>query len=173
MTDLYTIAPSPIGDLLLVADGAALTHISMLPWDDGPDPSTMTRDDGDGGVLADAHAQLDAYFAGTLTAFDLPLAPRGSTFQRRVWQALTEIPYGETWSYGELATHVGAPTAARAVGAANGQNPLPVVIPCHRVIGAGGRLVGYGGGLDRKRTLLGLEARVAVERNFGDGRALA
>jgi len=161
----YDVVPSPIGDLLVVAHGEALVRVEMLPWDDASDPATMTPDDT--GVLASAREQLDAYFTGTRTDFDLPLEPRGTPFQRRVWDALLEIPYGETWSYGRLAAHVGDPKLSRAVGAANGRNPIPIVIPCHRVIGAGGRLVGYGGGLDRKRHLLALEARVAVERNFG------
>jgi methylated-DNA-[protein]-cysteine S-methyltransferase len=118
-------------------------------------------------VLRAARNQLEAYFAGRRTTFDVPLAPVGSAFQRRVWAAVQEIPYGETESYGRLATRLGLVNGARAVGAANGQNPLPVVVPCHRVVGADGRLVGYGGGLDRKRTLLEIEARVMVERTFG------
>jgi methylated-DNA-[protein]-cysteine S-methyltransferase len=111
--------------------------------------------------FAEAARQLDAYFAGTLRQFDLPLAPAGTPFQRRVWQGLREIPYGETVSYGELARRIGRPSAVRAVGAANGQNPLAIVIPCHRVIGSDGRLVGYGGGLAAKSALLALERRIA------------
>jgi methylated-DNA-[protein]-cysteine S-methyltransferase len=118
-------------------------------------------------VLRSAVAQLDEYFAGRRTTFDLPLAPAGSPFQRRVWEALREIPYGRTESYGALAARLGLVNGARAVGAANGQNPLPIVVPCHRVVGANGRLVGYGGGLERKRTLLEIEARAVVRRNFG------
>src|SRR5215207_3742601 len=106
----------------------------------------------------DAEEQLGAYFAGELTDFDLPLAPSGSAFQLRVWAALTQIPYGETRSYGEIASTVGRPDAFRAVGATNGRNPIAVVVPCHRVIGSDGSLIGYGGGLDRKRILLELEA---------------
>ena len=102
--------------------------------------------------------QLDGYFAGDRRQFDLALAPEGTEFQRRVWSALTEIAYGETWSYGELARHIGKPKASRAVGAANGQNPIPVIIPCHRVIGSSGKLTGFGGGLQTKEYLLGLEA---------------
>lgn len=101
--------------------------------------------------------QLDDYFAGLRTDFDLMVAPRGTPFQLDVWRALTTIPYGETVSYGELAARVGRPTAARAVGAANGQNPISIIVPCHRVIGASGDLTGYGGGLDRKSLLLDLE----------------
>jgi len=109
-------------------------------------------------------AQLEAYFTGELTEFDLPLAPRGSEFQLSVWNALLEIPYGETASYGEIAKNVGRPDAVRAVGATNGRNPIAVIIPCHRVIGSDGSLVGYGGGLDRKRLLLELEAEHAAPR---------
>ncbi len=102
-------------------------------------------------------AQLEEYFAGERTSFDIPLAPEGAPFEREVWRALEEIPYGETVSYGEIARRVGQPTAARAVGTANGRNPIAVIVPCHRVIGADGSLTGYGGGLERKRLLLELE----------------
>ena len=101
--------------------------------------------------------QLEAYFAGGLTEFDVDMRLDGSGFQRRVWAALTTIPYGQTRSYGEIADQIGAPTAARAVGAANGRNPISIIVPCHRVIGSAGRLTGYGGGIDRKRILLELE----------------
>jgi methylated-DNA-[protein]-cysteine S-methyltransferase len=162
----YTCLDSPVGELLLVADDTGLCSVSMLPWDEAPDTAGMSRDD-DGPVLAEARRQLTEYFTGTRTDFDLPLSMHGSEFQRRVWRALTEIPYGETWSYGQLAEHLGDPKLTRAVGAANGRNPVAVVVPCHRVIGADGKLVGYAGGLDRKKTLLAHEARVAVEQNFG------
>jgi methylated-DNA-[protein]-cysteine S-methyltransferase len=109
-------------------------------------------------LFLEAQAQLDAYFAGELQRFELPLAPRGTEFQRSVWAALLEIPYGSTSTYSELAAAIGRPSACRAVGAANGRNPLAVVVPCHRVIGAAGGLTGYGGGLQRKRLLLALEA---------------
>jgi methylated-DNA-[protein]-cysteine S-methyltransferase len=112
----------------------------------------------DRGALREPAEQLEAYLAGELRDFDLPLAPQGTPFQREVWSALRKIPYGSTISYGELAAAVGRPHAARAVGAANGRNPIAVVIPCHRVIGASGGLTGYGGGLGRKRLLLDLEA---------------
>ena len=108
-------------------------------------------------VLREAERQLRAYFAGELRQFDLPLEPAGTPFQQRVWTELLRIPYGETRSYMEVARSIGAPAAVRAVGAANGANPLPIVVPCHRVIGAGGKLVGYGGGLPLKRRLLALE----------------
>jgi methylated-DNA-[protein]-cysteine S-methyltransferase len=110
-------------------------------------------------VLERTAAQLAAYFAGELTTFDLPLAAPGTAFQRRVWQALVEIPFGEARSYGEVARAIGHPTASRAVGAANGKNPLAIVVPCHRVIGAGGQLTGYAGGLPIKRWLLDHERR--------------
>jgi len=109
-------------------------------------------------LLLDAADQLRAYFAGKLREFDLPLAPRGTPFQLSVWDAVSAIPYGSTATYAEIAAAVGRPSACRAVGAANGRNPLPVIVPCHRVIGAAGALTGYGGGLERKRFLLDLEA---------------
>jgi methylated-DNA-[protein]-cysteine S-methyltransferase len=109
-------------------------------------------------LLLETARQLTAYFAGELRDFDLPLAPHGTEFQRRVWEAVAAIPYGETASYSEIAGVVCTPRACRAVGAANGRNPLPVIVPCHRVIGAGGGLTGYGGGLERKRALLDMEA---------------
>ena len=109
-------------------------------------------------LLIDAADQLRAYFAGELREFDIPLAPSGTAFQRQVWSAVAAIPFGATATYSEIAAVVGRPSARRAVGAANGQNPLPVVVPCHRIVGAAGGLTGYGGGLDRKRRLLDLEA---------------
>ena len=113
-------------------------------------------------------SQLESYFAGDLQEFDLPLAPVGTEFQQRVWSTLTEIPYGETWSYGELARHIGKPKASRAVGAANGLNPIPVIIPCHRVIGSSGKLTGFGGGLQTKEYLLALESEArSPSLNFG------
>jgi methylated-DNA-[protein]-cysteine S-methyltransferase len=149
---------SPIGELLLVSDGQALTRLEMEPH---TAPADGVRD---AEALRPAEAQLEAYFAGELAEFDLPLAPRGSAFQLEVWAALLEIPYGETASYGEIATAVGRPDAVRAVGTTNGRNPIAVIVPCHRVIGADGTLVGYGGGLPRKRLLLELEAAHASPR---------
>jgi methylated-DNA-[protein]-cysteine S-methyltransferase len=148
---LYDTIDSPLGELLLAGDGRALTQVHM---DGAPGPGWRR----DPAPFREAAVQLRAYFAGELREFDLPLAPHGTDFQRRVWSALREIPYGRTISYSELAAAVGRPRAARAVGAANGRNPLAVVIPCHRVIGAAGALTGYGGGLARKRLLLELEA---------------
>lgn len=155
MTRTHTVIDSPIGAITLVADGDVLTCLYMevqrYPDEFGP------PDDGDSVVLKEAERQLAEYFAGERTEFELPLEPDGTPFQRRVWSALCEIPYGETISYGELARRIGQPTASRAVGLANGKNPISIVVPCHRVIGSSGRLVGYGGGLDRKQTLLELE----------------
>jgi methylated-DNA-[protein]-cysteine S-methyltransferase len=125
---------------------------------------------GDHPLLVVATAQLGEYFAGSLTGFDLPLAdPGGTPFERAVWAAIAAIPYGETATYGEIAAQVGEPDAARAVGVACNRNPLPIVVPCHRVVGAGGKLVGFGGGLPRKRYLLELEARVYIEHSFTAG----
>jgi len=155
----YVRMPSPLGPLVLVGTGDALTAIGLPSGRDGfePDPSWIETT----APFAEPVRQLEAYFAGTLRRFDLRLAPAGTPFQQRVWQALLEIPYGETVSYSELARRIGRPAAVRAVGAANGQNPLAIVIPCHRVIGSNGRLVGYGGGLPAKSALLALERRVA------------
>ena len=160
MTDLWHWIDSPLGKLLLVGDGDSLTHLAMSPR-----PNDVPADGRrDAAAFADVEAQLEAYFGGELTEFDLPLAPRGTDFQVRVWNALLEIPYGETASYGEIAARVERPDAIRAVGTTNGRNPIAVIIPCHRVIGADGTLVGYGGGLDRKRLLLELEAEHSAPR---------
>jgi methylated-DNA-[protein]-cysteine S-methyltransferase len=148
---------SPIGELLLVGDGRALSRLEMSPRD-----LPSGRRDPD--AFRDVAAQLDAYFAGELTEFDVPLAPSGSGFQLRVWAELLAIPYGQTVSYGAVAAAIGRPDAVRAVGATNGRNPIAVIVPCHRVIGADGSLVGYGGGLPRKRLLLELEAEHAAPR---------
>jgi methylated-DNA-[protein]-cysteine S-methyltransferase len=151
-----TLHPSPVGDILLRAgpDGRLtelyLRHHESAALDDGPFDAVRE--------------QLDAYFGGEFESFDLDLDPRGTPFQRRVWEALLEIPFGETISYSELARRLGDPKLVRAVGVANGRNPISVVIPCHRVIGADGSLVGYGGGLERKRWLLEHEAVAAGRR---------
>ena len=145
-----TTLATPLGPLHLASDGAALTAAT---FGDPPD-----LPDGTDAVLDAARAQLGAYFAGEAVTFDVPLALGGTPFQERVWAALREIPHGETISYGTLAARVGQPRAAQAVGAANGQNPAAVVVPCHRVVGADGALVGYAGGLGRKRALLDLES---------------
>lgn len=143
---------SPIGPLGVGEEDGAITLILFA----GQQPPEGYRE-GESPLLEEAWAQLERYFAGELRQFSLPLAPAGTPFQQAVWRALEEIPYGETRSYGEIASQVGRPKASRAVGAANHRNPIPIVIPCHRVIGAGGTLTGYGGGLDRKRLLLDLE----------------
>jgi methylated-DNA-[protein]-cysteine S-methyltransferase len=169
---MWTVVPSPVGDLRVVADGGAITTIDFL----GEMPTSAAesrsvarfaaraggepvgeRQDADP-LLREAARQLEAYFTGTSRTFGLPLAPAGSEFQQRVWRELQRIGYGETATYGEVAARLGlAGHAARAVGAANGRNPIPVVIPCHRVVGANGVLTGYGGGVERKRRLLALE----------------
>ena len=153
----YTTIESPIGPLFLAADEAGLCFISfagnkraMTPrkeWARNPKP------------LADVARQLRAYFKGELTEFDVPLNMQGTEFQLRVWDSLRKIPYGETTSYGELARRIGKPDAVRAVGTANGSNPIPIIVPCHRVIGSDGSLTGYGGGLPIKEKLLALESR--------------
>jgi methylated-DNA-[protein]-cysteine S-methyltransferase len=156
MSRTHTAVPSPIGPLTVVREGDALVRVAMSPpgrFDDGE--LGERSDDG----FADVVRQLGEYFAGDRTAFDLPLRPLGSPFELAVWQQLTRIPYGETRSYGFVAKAVGEPGGAQAVGAANGRNPLAIVVPCHRVIGADGSLVGFGGGLPRKRFLLDLEQR--------------
>ena len=148
--------PSPVGPLLLGADD---DHLRLI-WFSTPRhplPRSVAIERGDNAVLRETGAQLEAYFTGRLRAFDLPLQPVGTAFQREVWSTLAQIPYGQTWSYGEVARCIGKPRAVRAVGAANGRNPLPIVLPCHRVIGADGSLTGFGGGLPTKRFLLMLE----------------
>lgn len=161
------LEPTPVGPLTLVALGEALVAVWME--DQRHHPGAVAHGDPastDDPVLARAARQLEEYFAGRRTDFDLPLAPEGTEFQRRVWAELLQIPYGETVTYGELARRLDNPTGSRAVGLANGRNPLGIVVPCHRVVGAGGNLTGYGGGLPRKRLLLDLEARVAGHRLF-------
>jgi methylated-DNA-[protein]-cysteine S-methyltransferase len=154
---------SPIGPLTLVAAGGALAGLYMEPHRHRPGPAAFgAPGDPAQEPFAAAVGQLADYFAGRLTRFDLELEPAGTEFQRRVWLALREIPYGATVSYGELAAEIGLPRAVRAVGLANGKNPVSIVVPCHRVIGSDGSLTGYGGGLDRKRFLLGLEQGAAV-----------
>ncbi len=166
----YDIIESPVGPIFLGGSSRGLHHVGFLPEAERSVEGRMVRDvawsvarlERDTGLPArrdaerasEAARQLGEYFAGERVAFDLPLVPYGSEFQRRVWGILTEIPPGETRSYGWVAQRLGQPSASRAVGAANGQNPLAIVVPCHRVVGANGTLTGYGGGLDRKRWLL-------------------
>ena len=163
LTTLST--PSPLGPLRLFASADALVAL-YLPTteDEGLSRALAEAVPGTSSVLDRAAAQLAAYFSGTLHAFDLPCAPRGTAFQQQVWKALNTIGYAETRSYGALATTLGRPGASRAVGAANGQNPISIVIPCHRVIGADGSLTGYGGGLPAKRWLLAHERDHAPAR---------
>jgi len=154
---LYTTVSSPIGELLLLGDGGALHGLYMQEA-----PRAMALDPrwrADRGAFADVGRQLAEYFAGDRTAFDVPLALAGTPFQRAVWRGLRDIRYGETVSYGDLARRIDRPSAVRAVGLANGRNPISVIVPCHRVIGADGTLTGYGGGIERKRLLLELETR--------------
>ena len=148
MNDMQTTIPSPIGPLrVTVADDGALTRIHFGAGDIADDPR-----------FDRVSAQLDEYFSGERTAFDLPVRPRGGAFEQLVWAELLRIPYGETISYGEIAQRIGHPGKARAVGAANGRNPIAIVCPCHRVIGSDGALTGYAGGLETKRALLALES---------------
>lgn len=149
---------TPVGTLLIAGDSAGLKHVAFskshhsapvtrpgADWEPNPKP------------LKESVKQLKAYFSGKLRAFDLPLAASGTDFQKLVWKALCQVPYGTTASYGEIATAIGKPTASRAVGMANGRNPISIIVPCHRIIGSSGKLVGYGGGLDHKQALLQLE----------------
>lgn len=159
MTHYSKTMPSPVGALTLVAADTALVAIRWKGEGDGRTYLADVADAPDHPVLRAAEDQLGAYFAGERTAFDLPLAPAGTPFQQAVWRALLDIPFGETRSYRDIACALGQPTATRAVGAANGRNPLPIVAPCHRVIGADGSLTGFGGGLDTKRWLLAHERR--------------
>jgi methylated-DNA-[protein]-cysteine S-methyltransferase len=155
---IFTTIASPLGRLLAVSDGQSLTHLDMQG---GRRPRRISPSwRADDTAFGSLRAQFEEYFAGDRRAFDLALAPAGNAFELRVWAALVQIPYGETASYGEIAQRIGAPGAARAVGLANGRNPIAVIIPCHRVIGSNGSLTGYGGGLDRKRLLLDLESGV-------------
>ncbi|HEY7595053.1 MAG TPA: methylated-DNA--[protein]-cysteine S-methyltransferase [Actinophytocola sp.] len=151
---VHAVTDSPIGPLTLVGTDSALTGLYMAEHRYAP-ASFGERDDD---AFPDAVTQLREYFAGTRTEFDVELEPAGTPFQQRVWAALREVPYGETTTYGELAATIGSPTAFRAVGHANGHNPISIIVPCHRVIGTSGGLTGYGGGLPRKRFLLALEA---------------
>jgi methylated-DNA-[protein]-cysteine S-methyltransferase len=159
MTNLTTLSmiviDSPIGPLRLYGTDDALTCV-WLPGGSGTPPAAAVRETR---VLAATATQLAGYFAGTRRVFDLPLAPDGTEFQQSVWCVLSTIPFGVTWSYGDVARRIGQPTASRAVGAANGKNPIAIVVPCHRVIGASGALTGYGGGMATKRWLLAHEGQ--------------
>jgi len=152
----YTEFDSPIGRIILEGNEEALTGLHLAGHKHWSGPAKGSRPSK--AAFAEVRAQLDQYFAGDRQEFDVPLNLGGTPFQGRVWQALCAIPYGETITYGELARRVGLPTASRAVGAANGRNPVSILVPCHRVVGTNGRLTGYGGGLDAKRWLLDWEA---------------
>ena len=167
----YTSIDSPIGELLLLGDGEELHGLYMQ---NGRKPARIAPQwQRSAAPFAEVLAQLREYFAGERVAFDVPLAMHGSGFELKVWRALVGNPYGETASYGEIAARVGQPSAARAVGLANGRNPIAVIVPCHRVIGADGTLTGYGGGLERKRLLLELEhgqGRLQPADDLGEAR---
>jgi methylated-DNA-[protein]-cysteine S-methyltransferase len=147
---------TPVGKLLLAGEEEALYQVHFQAGTHPMQPETDWEQSER--PFREVIRQLKAYFTGKPTRFDLPLKPEGTEFQLKVWRALRGIPYGKTWSYGELARRIGKPTASRAVGAANGQNPLPIIVPCHRVIGADGSLTGFGGGLTIKQKLLELES---------------
>jgi methylated-DNA-[protein]-cysteine S-methyltransferase len=170
-TTYYTTMQSPIDDLLLVSDGEALTGLYMERHRHGEAVEAAWKRDS--GPFREAVRQLQAYFEGDLRQFDLPLAPRGTDFQRVVWEALRALRFGERISYGELARRIGRPSASRAVGLANGRNPISIIVPCHRVIGASGSLTGYGGGLPRKQWLLEHEASLVAHSKSLDARNFA
>lgn len=157
----YTFMDSPVGRVLVSGDEDGIRTLFMAPQGVAPrriaDPAPLEGWIRDDEALSQATAQLQEYFEGRRTTFDLPLAPVGTPFQRRVWAALREIPFACTTTYGDVARSIGAPRAVRAVGAAIGRNPLSIVVPCHRVVGAGGSLTGFAGGLDNKKWLLGHE----------------
>ncbi len=166
----YDVIDTPVGPLFVGGSAEGIHRVDFLAGDghgvrkDGWSITALERDAGEAAThdpqaAAEVTTQLREYFAGERSTFSLRLAARGTEFQRRVWSALSEIPEGETRSYGQIAARIGSPAASRAVGAANGQNPIAVVVPCHRVVGANGTLTGYGGGLDRKRWLLEHETR--------------
>ncbi len=155
---VHAVVDSPVGELTLVGRDGALAGVYFPEHVRRPDEASFGARDDDAFVIA--VEQLTAYFAGRRTVFELPLDPVGNAFQRKVWAQLTLIPYGQTRTYGELAVALGDPRLARAVGAANGQNPLSIIVPCHRVVGSDGKLTGYAGGLPRKRFLLDLETPV-------------
>lgn len=164
---IFDVMSSPVGQLLLTAEDAGLTRVYFErhvygdpvnpPWRRAAEHGGTAAD-----VIRESRRQLDAYFVGELTAFSVPLAPVGTDFQQRVWTALRGIAFGDTVSYSEIARRIGAPDAVRAVGAANGRNPLPIVVPCHRVIGTSGALTGFGGGIERKRWLLQHEGALLI-----------
>ena len=166
----HTVLDSPLGPLTLLGTDGALTGLYLRERRYPPDPACFGAPDPT--PFGECVAQLRAYFAGELTDFDVALAPAGTPFQQRVWAALREIPYGQTVTYAQLADRIGRPTAARAVGLANGRNPISIIVPCHRVVGSTGALTGYGGGLENKAWLLaherGVAGRTALAALTGD-----
>ncbi len=160
----YIVVESPIDPITVLSDGSHITGLYMSGPDGKPELDAKWTDGSDLPILVCAREQLEAYFAGELQNFNLPLAGGGTEFQVKVWAALRDIPYGETISYGTLASRIGNSNASRAVGLANGKNPISIVVPCHRVIGTSGKLVGFGGGLNRKSWLLNHERKHARSR---------
>ena len=156
----YRLMPSSLGDVILVANGDALCGVYFDDQKYLPSVDPAWQEDEDTAVLCAAHNQLDQYFAGLRKHFELPLAPNGTPFQRVVWNAIAQVPWGETLTYAELAARAGHPGSARAAGAATGRNPLSIIVPCHRIVGSDGSLTGYAGGLHRKQKLLALERPV-------------
>jgi methylated-DNA-[protein]-cysteine S-methyltransferase len=169
MIHSYKIIDSPVGELKLIASDQGLAAI--LWENDNPDriPLGTLVEESENPILREAERQLGAYFAGKLKTFTVPLDFKGTAFQRRVWEALLTIPFGETRSYGEIARQIGKPSASRAVGAANGKNPISIIAPCHRVIGSTGKLTGFAGGLEAKERLLELESGNGSRRGFSRG----
>ena len=153
----YCLTPSSFGNVLLVANGDTLCGVYFDDQKYLPPIDPAWQEGDDSAVLRAARSQLDQYFAGSRKHFELPLAPRGTPFQRAVWNAIAQVPWGETLTYAELASRAGRPGSARAAGAATGRNPLSIIVPCHRIVGSDGSLTGYAGGLDRKQKLLALE----------------
>ncbi|RPE77246.1 methylated-DNA--[protein]-cysteine S-methyltransferase [Vulcaniibacterium tengchongense] len=162
---VYTRMPSPVGPLLLAGDADGLR---LIEFHQPRHPMPIGADwrEGDSALLRETRRQLDEYFDGARRRFDLPLAPRGTEFQLQVWRTLATIEFGRTLSYAQMAARIGRPSAVRAVGAANGRNPLPIVLPCHRVIGSDGDLTGFGGGLPAKRYLLQLEGALPADADL-------
>jgi len=167
---VFSTMPSPVGELLLTADDAGVTGLFMDAHRHGPVHTEGWRRDDE--RLAEVRRQLDEYFAGTRRTFDLALNPRGTDFQHAVWRALREIPYARTCSYGAVASAIGNPKGVRAVGLANGRNPISIIVPCHRVVGSDGSLTGYGGGIERKQWLLAHEQRFAGQPSLFPGESL-
>jgi methylated-DNA-[protein]-cysteine S-methyltransferase len=168
-SDEWTIVDTDVGEMMVIGDDDHLHYLHLPESFDGGDFDADRR--GRPKAVSATVEQVEAYFNGRLQEFSLPLDPQGTEFQRRVWLALADVPYGQTESYGQLATRIGNPKACRAVGLANGRNPIPLVLPCHRVIGADGSLTGYGGGLDLKQRLLDHERKATVPASEPDGRA--